>query len=72
MGDQGVAVNTEPLLAVTLDIVVARAFQPPRLRRTWPKASAISWRATSAGAIDELTIRVDGQPVAVHAGGSRA
>ncbi len=72
VGDQGVAVNTEPRLAVTLDIVVASGVPADKVASNVAESISYIVARDIGRRIDELTIRVDGRPVAVHAGGSGA
>ena len=72
MGDQGVAINTEPRLAVTLDIVVASGVPADKVASN--VAESVNYVVTRdiGRRIDKLTIRVDGRPMTVHSGGPKA
>jgi uncharacterized alkaline shock family protein YloU len=72
VGDQGVAVNTEPRLAVTLDIVVATGVPADKVASNVAESIRYIVARDIGRRIDELTIRVDGRPMAIHAGGSGA
>ncbi len=72
MGDQGVAINTEPRLAVTLDIVVASGVPADKVASNVAEKISYIVARDLGRRIDELTIRVDGRPMAVHPGGSGA
>ncbi|HYI23070.1 MAG TPA: Asp23/Gls24 family envelope stress response protein [Candidatus Limnocylindrales bacterium] len=72
VGDQGVAVNTEPRLAVTLDIVVANGVPADKVALNVADSIRYIVARDIGRRIDELTIRVDGRPMTVNAGGSGA
>ena len=72
MGNQGVAVDTGTRLAVTLDIVVANGVPADKVASNVAASIRYIVSRDIGRRVDELTIRVEGRTMPVHASGSGA